>query len=146
MDRFVARDDASMPPDTIHVDILGKLFQLQSEKSVLTDPWVKNMSMTNFGAGVDTTSATVSILIDIIVRYPGSQERVNREIDSARREGTLSSPPKLGEMKQHLPFLNACLKESIHLAPVVGMPLMREFPKTGLELEGYYLPAGVRTP
>lgn len=77
------------------------------------------MTMTNFGAGVDTIAATVSIIVDNIIRHLGTQKRVHREIDSARREGKLSSPPKLGEMKQHLPFLEVCLKESIRLAPVV---------------------------
>ena len=101
------------------------------------------MTMTNFGAGVETTAATVGVLINNIVRR-GLQARVHQEIDAARREGELSNPPKLGEMKQHLPFLSACLKESMRLYPIAGMPLMRTVPETGLELEGCYLPPGVR--
>ena len=101
------------------------------------------MTMTNFGAGVETTAGTVSVLINNIVRR-GLQERVHREIDAARREGKLSSPPRPGEMKQHLPFLSACLKESMRLFSITGMPLVRTVPETGLELEGYYLPPGVR--
>ena len=101
------------------------------------------MTMTNFGAGVETTAGTVSVLINNIVRR-GLQARVHQEIDTARREGKLSHPPKPGEMKQHLPFLSACLKESMRLYPIAGMPLMRTVPEPGLELEGYNLPPGVR--
>lgn len=145
MDRFARRDDPSAGSPGIHeTDILTKLLQLQSEKGVLTDPWVRNMTMTNFGAGIDTTAATVGVLINNIVRRPGLQERVHREIDIARKEGKLSNPPKLGEMKQHLPFLSTCLKESIWLSPIVGMPLVRIVPKSGVEIERYYLPPGVR--
>jgi len=101
------------------------------------------MTLTNFGAGVEMTAGTVSVLINNIVRR-GLLERVHQEIDAARREGNLSNPPRPGEMKQHLPFLSACLKESMRLFPLVGMPLVRTVSKAGLELEGYYLPPGVR--
>src|SRR5450756_312661 len=136
MDRFARRDDSSSGFPGIHeTDILTKLLTLQSEKNVLTDKWVSAMTRTNFGAGVDTTAGTISILLNDIVRL-GVQERVHREMDIAKREGKLSSPPKLGEMKQHLPFLSACLKESMRLSPIIGMPLPRTVPNTGLELEG----------
>lgn len=103
---------------------MAKLLQLQSEKKVLKDHWVRHMTMSNFGAGVDTTGAEIALLLNNISRRPGVQQQVHREIDAARRAGKLSSPPKLGEMKQNLPFLNACLKESIRLSPVVGFPLV----------------------
>jgi cytochrome P450 len=146
MDRFTRRDNPSSGLSGIQeTDILTKLLQLQSEKGVLTDHWVRKMTMANFGAGIDTTAATISVLINNIARRPGLQERVHREIVAARKGGKLSNPPKLGEMKHHLPFLSACLKESIRLSPIIGMPLVRIVPKSGLEIEGYYLPPGVRT-
>jgi cytochrome P450 len=116
--------------------------QLQTEKGVLTDSWVTSMCMTNYGAGIETTAITISTLINFIVGQ-NCQERVHEEIDKARKEGQLSNPPKLREMKEHLPYLTACLNESMRLHPVVGMPLVRTVPDGGCELEGYFLPAGV---
>jgi hypothetical protein len=46
-------------------------------------------------------------------------------------------------MKEYLPFLSACLSESMRLHAVVGMPLLRVVPEKGAELEGHFLPAGV---
>ncbi|PMD38159.1 cytochrome P450 [Hyaloscypha variabilis F] len=143
-ERFARRNDPSSAHSKIHeTDIMARLLLLQSEKGVLTDKWIASMTLTNFGAGVETTAGTVSVLINNIVRR-GLLERVHQEIDAARREGNLSNPPRPGEMKQHLPFLSACLKESMRLFPLVGMPLVRTVSKAGLELEGYYLPPGTQ--
>jgi cytochrome P450 len=103
------------------------------------------MCMTNYGAGIETTAITISTLINFIVGQ-NFQERVQEEIDNARKEGKLSNPPKLREMREHLPYLAACLNESMRLHPVVGMPLVRTVPEGGCELEGFFLPAGVCSP
>jgi cytochrome P450 len=119
--------------------------QLQAEKGVLTDSWVTSMCMTNFAAGIETTAITISTLVNFIVGQ-NCQERAHEEIDKARNEGTLINPPKLREMREYLPYLTACLNESMRLHPVVGMPLVRAVPDSGCELEGYFLPAGVCSP
>lgn len=138
-DRFARKEEAANPHER---DILSKLLALQSEKSVLKDTWIGNIALTNFGAGIDTTAATISFLLNAIVRHPETEKRVHEELDKARKEGRLSNPPKLGELK-NLPYVSACLKESMRLYPVVGTPLWRTVPAGGLEFEGFYMPAGV---
>ncbi|KUJ24373.1 cytochrome P450 [Mollisia scopiformis] len=142
--RFEARKSSSLDPKSQHVpnDIAGKLFQLQADKGVLKDHWVMNMVMTNFGAGVETTAIVVSTLINNIVSHPGCQEKVHAELDKARKEGRIGKIPQLREMKEQLPYLNACLMESMRMHSVVGMPLVRVVPEGGVELEGKWLPAG----
>ncbi|KAF8865287.1 cytochrome P450 [Acephala macrosclerotiorum] len=142
--RFEARDTSPLDPkaQTYPNDIAGKLFQLQAEKGVLKDHWVRNMVMTNFGAGVETTAIAVGCLVDNIVSHPGCQEKVHAELDKARKEGRIGKVPQLREMKEQLPYLNACLMESMRVHPVVGMPLVRTVPEGGVELEGKWLPAG----
>jgi hypothetical protein len=88
--------------------------------------------MTNFGAGVETIGITVSTLMNAVVRN-GCQDRIYYEIDTALKEGRLSKTPKLRELQDTLPYLNA----------VLGMPLVRVVPDGGVELEGKFLPAGV---
>jgi cytochrome P450 len=142
MERFALRDEFGTKfYDERPTDLLGKLLLLKKEKSILKDNWVRNIALTNFGAGVETTAITVSAFIVNIVSHPGCQERIHREIDVAKKAGKLSNPPKLREMKDHLPYLSACLNESMRLHPVVGMPLVRIVPE-GQVLEGHYLSAG----
>lgn len=125
---------------------MGKLLQLHSEKAPLKnkDHWITSICLTNFGAGAETIAITVGTLIMNIVSHAGCQERVQREINEARRSGKLSIPPKSREMQEHLQFLDACLRESMRLHGIIGMPLARVVPKGGCELEGRFIPAGVR--
>lgn len=143
--RFEARNTSPLDPksQTYPKDIAGKLFQLQAEKGVLKDHWVRYMVLTNFGAGVETTAITVGCLVDNIVSHLGCQEKVHAELDKARREGRIGAVPQLREMKEQLPYLNACLMESMRVHPVLGMPLVRTVPEGGVELEGKWLPTGV---
>ncbi|KAK0104472.1 hypothetical protein ONS95_004761 [Cadophora gregata] len=141
--RMALRDamKSPSPDDEAPPDIAAKLLQLQAEKGQLTDRWIMVMCMTNYGAGVETIGLTVSAFINNVIAY-GCQERIHQELDLARRAGKLSNPPKLREMKEHLPYLSACLSESQRLHPGVGMPLLRTVPAGGCELEGHFLPAG----
>ena len=124
-------------------DIVGKLLQIQAEKPTLKDSWLISMTMTNFGAGMETIGITVSTLICKILDNPGCQEKVQAEIDAAVKSGKINKTPKLRDLEEHLPYLNACLRESMRLHPVIGMPLPRVVPEGGVELEGYFLPGGV---
>lgn len=124
-------------------DIAGKLLQIQAEKPLLKDHWLTNMTLTNFGAGVETIGITVSTLVCKILDNPGCQEKIQAEIDAALKSGKLSKTPKLRDMQEHLPYLSACVSESMRLHPVIGMPLPRVVPDGGVELEGHFLPSGV---
>lgn len=124
-------------------DIAAKLLQIHAEKPILKENWLTNMTLTNFGAGVETIGITVSTLICKILDNPGCQEKIHAEIDTALKAGTLSKTPKLREMQDSLPYLSACISESMRLHPVVGMPLPRVVPDGGVELEGHFLPEGV---
>ena len=124
-------------------DIVGKLLQIQAQKPMLKSHWLTNMILTNFGAGVETIGITVSTLICKILDNPGCQEKIQAEIDVALKAGKLSKMPKLRELQDSLPYLNACLNESLRLHNAIGMPLPRLVPEGGVELEGHFLPAGV---
>ena len=82
-------------------------------------------------------------LLNYVLSDTGCQAKIQFEIDTARKEGKLSNPPKLREMKDHLPYTSACLNESMRLHPVVGMPLPRMVPEGGSTIDGYQIPAGV---
>lgn len=128
-------------------DVFDRLLQLQLTRPALKDKdhWIQSMAMTNFGAGVETTAITIGVLIDNLISHPECQQKVQAEIDQAQREGKLipCSVPRIRDIQEHLPYLDACLKEGQRLHNVVGMPLPRVVPEGGVELEGHRLPAGV---
>ena len=125
-------------------DIIAKLFQLQSQKASLLDRWISSLCFTFYGAGVETTAITISSLVVQVVNHTGCQDRIYAEICAANDAGLLSNPPQAKEMKEHLPYLNACLSESMRLHHVIGMPMPRIVPEPGCTLDGYEIPAGVR--
>ena len=49
----------------------------------------------------------------------------------------------MGEMARELPFLAACLRESMRLFPVVGVPFPRVVGDEGLLIDEVEIPAGV---
>lgn len=122
--------------------IADRLLQIQAEKPALKDSWIKDMCIGNFNAGVETIGITISTFLNYVMSHPGCQERIQKEIDDARIAGTLSPIPKLKEIES-LPYLSACLSESRRLHPPLAHALPRIVPKGGIELEGYWLPAGV---
>jgi cytochrome P450 len=103
------------------------------------------MALASFRAGVETTAITIGVLINMI-SHPDCQRKVHAEIDEARREGKLTQGvPKIRDIQDHLPYLDACLKESMRLHHVIGVPLPRVVPEGGTELEGWKIAAGVCT-
>jgi cytochrome P450 len=124
-------------------DLLEKLFQIQAGKPEFRENWLVSMVLTNFGAGVETIGITVSTLICKIIDNPGCQEKIQAEIDAALKAGTLNKTPKWRQLQDSLPYLNACINESMRLHPVIGMALPRKVPEGGVELEGHFLPEGV---
>lgn len=122
--------------------IADKLLQIQGEKPALKDGWVKDACVQNFNAGVETIGITMSTFINFIASHPGCQEQIQREIDDARATGKLSDIPKIRELES-LPYLSACLNESRRLHPPLAHALARKVPQGGVEIDGYFLPAGV---
>jgi cytochrome P450 len=122
--------------------IADRLFQIQAEKPALKDHWIESACDANFSAGVETIGITISTFLDAMLSHPGCQARIQKEIDEARASGRLSAIPKWEEIDS-LPYLSACLNESRRLHPPFAHALPRIVPRDGVELERYWLPAGV---
>lgn len=50
------------------------------------------------------------------------------------------------DVGNNMPYLQACLQEAIRCHPAVGMNLGRVVPPQGVEIDGTYIPGGVRPP
>ena len=94
-------------------------------------------------AGADTTSITITSVFYYLMRNPTAYEKLNTEIDAAFAAGTLSDPVLYNEAIK-LPYLKACINESMRLHPGVGLTMPRLVPPGGATISGFHFPAGYR--
>lgn len=95
------------------------------------------------GAGFDTLAMTLSSCIFWISKTPGCQEKLYTELAKARKDQDeeVGDVPKYDQLAS-LPYLQACIAESMRLTPVIGISLPRTVPSEGFDIGGYHSSAG----
>ena len=88
----------------------------------------------------DTTAVTLSYAAWLIIQSPSVLSRLRAEISTVMPDPT-SLPNDLSTLEA-LPYLTACIYETMRLFPAIPGPFPRMVPKDGLEVGGYALPAG----
>jgi len=121
LQRFL--DASEKHPDTVHPDTVASLVW-----SVLS-------------AGKDTTVATSSVMVSLLLRNPAAMQRLMAELHDAKAKGRLSDPPKYSEVST-LPYLDAVFKEVIRLNPFPPVLMERVVPVQGAVLAGQVIPGG----
>lgn len=94
------------------------------------------MIMTNFGAGHETMASTLTSLMATIGSNSDVQARLVEEVQSFPDTHLFSSSVRM-------PYMQAVIKESKRLHPVIAMSLPRRVPNSGLQLHGTFFPAGM---
>ncbi|KAK6544746.1 hypothetical protein TWF694_001432 [Orbilia ellipsospora] len=126
------------------VTIFEQLFQGDEKKGrkAATKDELAGEALLTVAAGMDTTGHTLTVATYNLVKYPEIQEKLLKELM------TVMPHPK-SEIKEEildrLPFLQACLKESLRFSHGVSNPLARDVPPTGANILGYDLPPGTIT-
>ena len=93
--------------------------------------------------GSDTTSSTMTNVIDIVSRHPALQKRIQAELDQAfpgEQSDDWIAPDKVVE---NLPLLVATLREVMRFRPTSATGLERVTPRGGKVIRGEYIPEGV---
>jgi cytochrome P450 len=75
-------------------------------------------------AGADTTGTALGSTLRFITTHSSAQARALGEIQEADEAGLLSTPVKFEEVRVHLPYFVACIKESIRLQPPATTPAL----------------------
>lgn len=92
------------------------------------------------GAGADTIATTLSAAFFYLTRNQNVLQRLQAEIRSAFATlEEIHSGPKMDSCS----YLNACIEETLRLAPAVASQLPREVMKGGIVIDGEYIPEGV---
>ncbi|CAE6444057.1 unnamed protein product [Rhizoctonia solani] len=118
-------------------DMVEKLLEARDEHGNLLSREV--LVVETFGllfAGSDTTSNSLSAMCFYLAKNPQTQKKLQEELDdhvplkSSFNDGDSSSPDPVVtyETIKDLPYLNACLKETMRLHSTVGVGLPRVVP------------------
>ncbi|KAJ4344679.1 uncharacterized protein N0V89_012423 [Didymosphaeria variabile] len=96
-------------------------------------------------AGSATTAIAITNIIYQLIKNPEVLKKVTEEIDAAVEddEGEDESGVIAYDKVKHLPYLRACLDESLRLFPPTPHGLPRETPADGTNILGDYIPGGV---
>ena len=97
---------------------------------------------TNVFAGSDTTAIALRAIIWSLCHHPDKYDKFVKQIDEADKAGKLSEPVSFREANDHLPYLEAVMKEAMRLHPSVGLLMERHVPAGGVDLCGRHIPAG----
>ncbi|KIK57400.1 hypothetical protein GYMLUDRAFT_46274 [Collybiopsis luxurians FD-317 M1] len=94
-------------------------------------------------AGSDTSSCALASLFWLLLSHPECYKRVRQEIDNAYPPG---SDPLDVSKHSNLPYLAACMQESLRLLPPAPVSGAREVPygSGGAEIAGHFLPEGTQ--
>jgi cytochrome P450 len=95
-------------------------------------------------AGADSVAISLRSIFYHLMQHPKSFQTCAAEVSAAGARGLLSRPVKYKETISHLPYTCACITEASRLFPSFQIHMGRIAPREGLELSGYYIPAGYR--
>ncbi|KAF4125512.1 Cytochrome P450 [Geosmithia morbida] len=111
-----------------HDDLAADLMRIHQEKPAFSEPYLRKMIMTNFGAGHETLASTLTSVMAMI----GTHDEVPRKLSEELRSSD--------SITMH--YLEAVIKETKRLHPVIATALPRRVPREGLHIDGVFVPAG----
>ncbi|KAM7204219.1 Cytochrome P450 [Naviculisporaceae sp. PSN 640] len=99
-----------------------------------------------FFVGSDTVASLIRMTFLFLLSNPAIYSTLQGEIDAAIEAGLISSPITDAEARQHLPYLQAVIRESLRFFPPVACGVFyKNVPEAGDTLCGRYaLPAGTK--
>ncbi|MCO5612238.1 hypothetical protein L7F22_066502 [Adiantum nelumboides] len=132
--------------EEVRTDLLAKFIKSKDPKTGtrLTPHQVLTTAISVVGAGSDTTSTALTAFLGYLVRHPAVYAAVQSEIDDAAEKGQLrnGSDPVSYATGVKLPWLQACIKETLRLHPPISMSLPRIVPRGGAMIGDIFVPAG----
>lgn len=102
------------------------------------------------GAGFDTLGMTLVSVMMLVAKTPGCQAKLQAELDHARKVSKMdgvqdenwdADVPNYDAVTK-LPYLQACITESMRLTPTIAVSLPRIVPAGGCTILGHFIPAG----
>ncbi|KAH8792730.1 cytochrome P450 [Hyaloscypha finlandica] len=86
-------------------------------------------------AGTSTTTAAITNSIYLLYKHPKALSKLREELDAAAGTAEVSSSGKLA----YLPYLLACIEESLSVQPASSFGIPRIVPKGGRGVVGQFI-------
>jgi cytochrome P450 len=117
-------------------DIFSKLITNNKGESVgLAAGEILAEASVMMNAGTDTTTAALTVTCFLIFKHPAVLARLREELDA--HTGTAEIPTY--DTVASLPYLRACIEESLRVRPASSMGLPRVVPKGGRTIAGQFI-------
>jgi benzoate 4-monooxygenase len=130
--------------DTDIQDIMSKLLaNNKGEPTGLTKPEILAEASVMMNAGTDTTTAALTYTVFLLYKHTDILARLREEIDAATMTTMDDTELISYDTASRLPFLRACIEESLRLRPPSSFGLPRIVPKGGRMIAGQFIPEGV---
>ncbi|POS79637.1 cytochrome P450 [Diaporthe helianthi] len=127
-------------------DMTADLIKLHQQRpDEFKEHYLRRMAITNFGAGHETMTSTLTSAFAMLGAHPKVQQRVSREVaDSAETRSDSGSGPLFAyDEMVRLRLTQASIREAQRLHPVIGMALPRRVPRGGpMVVHGLAIPPG----
>ena len=117
----------------------------EKDPTFIDDQRVLALTVANMFAGSDTTAITLRAIFYFLLKNPTQHRRLLDELEKSQADGHFTRSDGLvgWEETRDLPYLGACVKESMRLHPAVGLTLERVVPPQGIELCDHFLPGEI---
>ncbi|KAJ5861995.1 cytochrome P450 [Penicillium solitum] len=125
-------------------DLLSFLFKAKDPESggPLSEKEIIAESISFIVGGSDTTSSTMTNVVDIVSRSPEVQRQLQSELDQAFPGVMESDWVADFQTANRLPVLNAVLRETMRFKPTSATGLERVTPAGGKIIAGMFIPEG----
>ncbi|KAI8318822.1 cytochrome P450 [Martensiomyces pterosporus] len=107
-------------------------------KAKMTPSQVTSEVIMTFVGGTDTSSITLTWTIHLLMLHP---QHYRRTVDEVRSNFDKDHLITFDEVKEKLPYLEACVYESMRIHPA-SSSLPRVVPPGGVTLQGHFIPEG----
>jgi cytochrome P450 len=111
----------------------------------MTDKQVLASCTSMIFAGSETTAISLSAVFHHILQNPRVYKKLMAELDQAAKDGTIADRENnkvSWSETQKLPYLDACIQESLRMHPAAGLILERVVPAQGIDILGHFIPGG----
>ena len=93
-------------------------------------------------AGADTTGTIFGSAVRFLLLNPGKLKKAQEEVAAADAAHQLSRPIQYDEARTHLPYIGACINETLRLEPSAPNLFPRVVGAKGAVVDGQFIPPG----
>ncbi|RPD62685.1 cytochrome P450 [Lentinus tigrinus ALCF2SS1-7] len=122
---------------SVVAQLIGRIDEKDSTKASEELDIVKNVALTSYEGGADTTYSTLQTFFVAMAMFPDVQKKAQAELDA------VVGPDRLPDHSDRadLPYINALVKEAVRWAPALPFSIPHRSIQD-IVYDGYFIPSG----